>query len=396
MLSAFVALVLAPLEPVADRFVAEAARINRQREQEKVDKERMAKAMLQKGSDLSKELSTRGERRRMLQLREQELFAQWTSTQRKLELQAKSMMQELGESANYAVDTRAQLEAAKAERVRELREVESVDERRLRLMERRKTLLHERFLIAAELEELSGNMTVLDAAKEKALQSAVLQADVMAQEEQQLKSLESESSKERSELWNLDLRLKSLTSSVNSSIDSSLKLSIDAAAGSDAAAATSPSPSPSPLSAASDSLSAEPLLPARASPVPSPSPSPIPRGAMFAASAAIESTIPRFVMPSPSPAPSPNPTFDPRAATTPASAARKAAAGWRWLKGEPVASLHTAAPLPTRTPLPHAMSTGPSPLPAPPIPVPTRTPPALGGIWTSSERRLTPADILTP
>ena len=77
-----------------------------------------------------------------------------------------------------------------------------------------------------------------------------------------------------------------------------------------------------------------------------------------------------------------------------ASAAVKAAAGWRWLKGEPMAALHTEAPLPTRTPLPRALPAAPSPIPAPAVPVPTKTP--AWGIWTSSERRLTAADILTP
>ena len=183
--------------PSFDRFAAEAARINREREQEKVDKERLAKAMLAKGSELSKELTARGERRRMLQMREQELFAQWSTTQRKLEMQAKGMMTELSESANFVVNTRKGLEAATAGRAENLKQAEDIDGRRRRLVERRKTLLVERALVAAELEELKGNMTVLDAAKDAALQAAVMQADVVSQEEASLKSLESESAKER-------------------------------------------------------------------------------------------------------------------------------------------------------------------------------------------------------
>ena len=180
-----------------DRFAGEVARINHEREEEHRDNNNMAKAMLTKGVALANELNARGERRRMLQLREQELFAQWTTTQRKLELQAKGMMEELGESASFVSDMRKSLDAAKSERSAQIARADEIDEQRHGLMEKRRGLLQARALIAANLEELTGNMTVLDAAKQRALQAAVQQADAVAQEETQLASLEHDSSKVR-------------------------------------------------------------------------------------------------------------------------------------------------------------------------------------------------------
>ena len=80
----------------------------------------MARAHLSKGNALANELSSKSERRRMLQMREQELFAQWTSTQKKLEAQAKGMMEELGSATNFVTDTRKSLDAAKSERAAQL------------------------------------------------------------------------------------------------------------------------------------------------------------------------------------------------------------------------------------------------------------------------------------
>ena len=180
-----------------DRFAGEVARINHEREEEHRNNNNMAKAMLTKGVALANELNARGERRRMLQLREQELFAQWTTTQRKLELQAKGMMEELGESASFASDMRKSLDAAKSERSAQIARADEIDAQRHSLMDKRRDLLQARALIAANLEELTGNMTVLDAAKQKALQAAVQQADAVAQEETQLASLEHDSSKVR-------------------------------------------------------------------------------------------------------------------------------------------------------------------------------------------------------
>ena len=206
------------LEPAFDRFAGEVARINREREEERKEKEMMARAHLSKGNALANELSSKSERRRMLQMREQELFAQWTSTQKKLEAQAKGMMEELGSATTFVTDTRKSLEAAKSERAAQLQRADDIDQQRRRLMEKRRDLLQERALIASQLETLSGNLTVLDAAKQRALQTAVQQADTVAQEEAQLASLESESSKERGELWNLDVRLHTLQTRLNQTL----------------------------------------------------------------------------------------------------------------------------------------------------------------------------------
>jgi len=238
------------LEPAFDRFAGEVARINRERETERMEKEMMAKARLSKGTALAHELSARGERRRMLQMREQELFAQWTSTQKKLELQAKSMMEELKDSSSFVSDTRKSLDAAKSERAAQLQRAEDIDGQRRRLMEKRRDLLQERSLIAAQLETLAGNMTVLDAAKQKALQAAVQQADAVSQEEAQLASLESESSKERGELWNLDVRLATLSSRLNQTLAKTegrpveAELALPVLVPSPAPVAPSPSPAP--------------------------------------------------------------------------------------------------------------------------------------------------------
>ena len=194
---ALLAVGAAAVDLTFDRFAGEVARINHEREEEHRNNNNMAKAMLTKGVALASELNKRGERRRMLQLREQELFAQWTTTQRKLELQAKGMMEELGESASFVADTRKSLDAAKSERSAQVARADEIDAQRHGLMERRRGLLQARALIAANLEELTGNMTVLDAAKQKALQAAVQQADAVAQEETQLASLEHDSSKVR-------------------------------------------------------------------------------------------------------------------------------------------------------------------------------------------------------
>ena len=215
---ALLAVGAAAVDLTFDRFAGEVARINHEREEEHRNNNNMAKAMLTKGVALASELNKRGERRRMLQLREQELFAQWTTTQRKLELQAKGMMEELGESASFVADTRKSLDAAKSERSAQVARADEIDAQRHGLMERRRGLLQARALIAANLEELTGNMTVLDAAKQKALQAAVQQADAVAQEETQLASLEHDSSKERSELWNLDVRLHTLQSRLNQTL----------------------------------------------------------------------------------------------------------------------------------------------------------------------------------
>jgi len=216
--AALLATSVVAVDPTLDRFAGEVARINHEREEERVTKDSMAKAMLTKGVALANELNARGERRRMLQLREQELFAQWTTTQRKLELQAKGMMEELGESASFVSDTRKSLDAARSERSAQVARADEIDKQRHGLMERRSSLLQARALIAANLEELAGNMTVLDAAKQRALQAAVQQADAVAQEETQLASLEHDSSKERSELWNLDVRLHTLQSRLNQTL----------------------------------------------------------------------------------------------------------------------------------------------------------------------------------
>lgn len=178
-----------------DRFAGEVARINHEREEEHRNNDNMAKAMLTKGVALANEMNARGERRRMLQKREEELFAQWTTTQRKLELQAKGMMEELGESASFVSDLRKSLDAAKHERAAQIARADEIDSQRHSLMEKRRDLLQARALIAANLEEVAGNMTVLDAAKQAALQAAVQQADAVAQEEAQLASLEHDSSK---------------------------------------------------------------------------------------------------------------------------------------------------------------------------------------------------------
>jgi chromosome segregation ATPase len=214
----FTAVLAAATDLGFDRFAGEVARINNERDQERVTKENMAKAIKEKGMALANELNARGERRRMLQLREQDLFAQWTATQRKLELQAKGMMEELGESASFVSNTRKSLDAAKSERSAQLARAEQLDQQRRSLMDKRRDLLQTRAIIAASLEELSGNMTVLDAAKQKAMQAAVQQADAVAQEEAQLASLEHDSSKERSELWNLDVRLHTLQGSLNQTL----------------------------------------------------------------------------------------------------------------------------------------------------------------------------------
>ena len=178
-----------------DRFAGEVARINHEREEEHRNNDNMAKAMLTKGVALANEMNARGERRRMLQKREEELFAQWTTTQRKLELQAKGMMEELGESASFVSDLRKSLDAAKHERAAQIARADEIDSQRHSLMKKRRDLLQARALIAANLEEVAGNMTVLDAAKQSALQAAVQQADAVAQEETQLASLEHDSSK---------------------------------------------------------------------------------------------------------------------------------------------------------------------------------------------------------
>jgi len=231
------------MDPGFDRFAGEVARINSEREAERVAKENMAKAIKEKGVALANELNVRGERRRQLQLREQELFAQWTTTQRKLELQAKGMMDELGESASFISDTRKSLDAAKSERSAQLARAEEIDQQRRGLMDKRRELLKARALIAANLEELSGNMTVLDAAKQKALQTAVQQADTVAQEEAQLASLEHDSSKERSELWNLDVRLHTLQSHLNQTLAQAEGLE---GAGGPQLPVLEPSPAPTP------------------------------------------------------------------------------------------------------------------------------------------------------
>ena len=190
----FTALLIAGAAAV-DRFAGEVARINHEREEEQRNNDNMAKAMLTKGVALANEMNARGERRRMLQKREEELFAQWTTTQRKLELQAKGMMEELGESASFVSDLRKSLDAAKHERAAQIARADEIDSQRHSLMEKRRDLLQARALIAANLEEVAGNMTVLDAAKQSALQAAVQQADAVAQEETQLASLEHDSSK---------------------------------------------------------------------------------------------------------------------------------------------------------------------------------------------------------
>ena len=187
-------LLVAAASALTPSFAGEVARIAfESTEEEHKTKENMAKATLTKVMTLANELNARGERRRILQLHEQELFAQW----HKLELQAKDMMEELGENASFVPDTRKSLDDAKRERSWQVARAEEIDQQRRGLMERRRGLIQARALIASTLEELTGNLTVLDAAKQKALQAAAQQTDAVAQEEAQLASIEHVSSKAR-------------------------------------------------------------------------------------------------------------------------------------------------------------------------------------------------------
>ena len=141
-----------------------------------------------------------------------------TRTQHELEALATSMMQRLNASDAFMGLTRTRLGAARRERAEALAHASDLRAKEEAAEARRRAVVAKRLELANELESLSGNMTILEAERQHALQAAAQRADAIAKEEAQYAALESDGAAERSSLWGLDERLRQLRTATASSL----------------------------------------------------------------------------------------------------------------------------------------------------------------------------------